>query len=54
MAYEFKNKKGITYYLHNKGYLYYFSKDKKGAIDLPKGLKAIESAKTGLPVVKKK
>lgn len=55
MSYSQKNSKGTTYYLHNKGKLYYFSKKKgRNACDLPKGMKVIENKKTGLPIVKKK
>ncbi len=53
MAYSHKNKKGNTYHLHSKGRLFYFSKDPKGAIDLPKGYKVMENPKTGLPMLKK-
>jgi len=53
MGYEYKNKKGRVYYLHSKGRLFYFSKDKKGSIDLPKGYKVMENKVTGLPMLKK-
>lgn len=52
--YEYRNKKGTDYYLHNKGRLFYFSKEKKGGIELPKEFKVVENPKTGLPCVKKK
>jgi len=52
MVFEYKNKKGRVYYLHSKGRLFYFAKDKKGGIDLPKGYKVIENKKTGLPMLK--
>lgn len=52
--YSYKNKKGDEYYLHNKGKLFYFSRDKKSAIDLPSQFKTVENPKTGLPCVKKK
>ncbi len=52
MGYEHTNKKGNTYYLHSKGRLFFFSKEKKGSIDLPKGYKVIENKKTGLPMLK--
>ena len=64
MAFSYKNRKGQTYWLHFKDVrlkstgkiqrIYYFSKDPKGAIDLPPGFKVIESARTGLPLLKKK
>jgi len=54
MAYSQKNSKGTTYYLHQKGRLYYFSKDPKGGIELPSGFKVVENKRTGLPMLKKK
>ncbi|MGB9835639.1 MAG: hypothetical protein ACPLRX_02730 [Candidatus Saccharicenans sp.] len=64
MPYEFKNKKGITYYLHSrevqlrggkKQVIYYFARDiRPGAVDtLPAGYKVVETAKTGMPILKK-
>lgn len=54
MAYSHKNSRGVTYYLHQKGRLFYFSKDASGGIDLPEEFIVVESEKTGLPMVKKK
>ncbi|MFH1545464.1 MAG: hypothetical protein ABIE23_05285 [archaeon] len=54
MAYSHKNSREVTYYLHQKGRLYYFSKDPSGGIDLPDKFMVVESEKTGLPMVKKK
>lgn len=55
MVFSAKSKKsGKTYFLHNKGRLYFFSSNAKGGCDLPAGYKVIESARTGLPLVKKK
>jgi hypothetical protein len=66
MAFEFKNSKGTTYYLHQKDVvlrgskkkqrIYYFAREeRKEAIDaLPEGFKVLEVKKTGLPVLKKK
>ncbi len=54
MGYSHKNKKGNTYYLHNKGRLFFFSKEPKGGIDLPAGYDVIENKKTGLPMLKSK
>jgi len=54
MTYEHKNSKGRVYFLHQKGRLFYFSKDKKDGIDLPSGYKVIENSRTGLPMLKKK
>lgn len=56
MVYEQKSKKnGKTYFLHQKGHLFFFSGKKgAGAIDLPTGYTVVESEKTGLPLIKKK
>jgi len=65
MAYSYRNSKGTTYYLHSKNVtlkggrkqtIYYFAKAvKPGAIDaLPPAYMVIESARTGLPILKKK
>lgn len=66
MAFEYKNARGITYYLHKtqvtlKGSgrqqtIYYFSKKKgTGALDeLPTGFKVKETDRSNLPVLKKK
>jgi hypothetical protein len=64
MAYEFKNSKGVSYYLHSKKVnlkggreqtIYFFARDvRPGALDaVPVGYKAIETAKTGMPILKK-
>jgi hypothetical protein len=64
MAYEFTNKKGVKYYLHSKNVnlkggrmqtIYYFARDiRPGALDsVPAGYKVIETAKTGMPILKK-
>ena len=53
MAYSHKNKKGTTYHLHQKGRLFFFSKEPKDSIDLPSGYKVIENERTGLPMIKK-
>lgn len=54
MAYGHTNSKGVTYYLHSKGRMFFFSKEvKEGALDaVPAGYDVIEM-KTGLPVLKK-
>ncbi|MDD5605754.1 MAG: hypothetical protein PHR51_00220 [Patescibacteria group bacterium] len=65
MAFSHTNSKGNTYYLHGKEVtlkggrkqmIYYFAKEiKPGALDaLPADRKVIESARTGLPILKKK
>jgi hypothetical protein len=64
MAYSFTNKKGVKYYLHSKKVnlkggreqvIYYFARDiRPGALDaVPAGYKVIETAKTGMPILKK-
>lgn len=53
-VYSYTNKKNQVYYLHQKGKLFYFSKNPEGGIDsLPPGLKVEENPRTGLPIVKK-
>lgn len=65
MAFEFKNSKGASYFLHSKNVtlkggrqqvIYYFGKEiKAGALDaVPEGFKAVETPKTGMPILKKK
>jgi len=64
MAFAFTNKKGVKYYLHSKKVnlkggreqtIYYFARDiRPGAQDaVPAGYKVIETAKTGMPILKK-
>jgi hypothetical protein len=64
MAYAFTNKKGVTYYLHSKlvtlkggrqQTIYYFARDiRAGALDaVPAGYQVMETAKTGMPILKK-
>lgn len=64
MAFEFTNKKGVKYYLHSRTVnlkggraqvIYYFARDiRPGALDaVPAGFKVIETAKTGMPILKK-
>lgn len=64
MAYQFKNSKGVTYYLHSrvvdlkggrKQTIYYFAREiRPGALDsLPQGYKVVETPKTGMPILKK-
>lgn len=63
MAFSYKNKKGVTYYLHGRTTptksgkdrtLYFFSKEQKaGTLDaVPTGYK-VDETKNGLPVLKK-
>lgn len=65
MAYEFKNSKGVSYFLHSKKVtlrggreqaIFYFAKvvNPESALnEIPPGYKAIETLKTGMPVLKK-
>ncbi|MEM4663012.1 MAG: hypothetical protein QXM75_03240 [Candidatus Diapherotrites archaeon] len=54
MVCSYKNSKGETYYLHQRGKLYFFSRKAEGAIDLPPGYEIVENTSTGLPMIKKK
>jgi len=54
MAYEHTNSRGVKYYLHSRGKLFFFSKSPQDAIDLPEGYAIVENQRTGLPMVKKK
>ncbi len=53
MAYSHTNSKGVTYYLHTNGKMFFFSREiKEGAIDaLPAG-KIVVEMKTGMLVLK--
>lgn len=64
MAFSFKNKKGVTYFLHAKvtitktgknQTLYFFAKEPKAGVleAVPLGYKVAETV-NGLPVLKKK
>jgi len=65
MAYEFKNSRGVNYYLHSRDVtlkggraqrIFFFARDvRPGALDaVPDGYKVIETPKTGMPILKKK
>jgi hypothetical protein len=65
MAYEFKNTKGVKYYLHSKKVelkggreqtIFFFARDiRPGSLnEVPAGYKVIETTKTGMPILKKK
>ncbi len=54
MGYEHTNSKGQRYYLHQRGRLFYFSKDSASSIDLPEGFAVVENQRTGLPMLKRK
>ena len=64
MAYEFKNSKGVSYFLHSKDVnlkggrmqkIFFFARDvRPGALnEVPAGFKVIETTKTGMPILKK-
>jgi len=64
MAFEFKNSKGVSYYLHSREVtlkggrqqrIFYFARDvRPGALDaVPAGYQVIETTKTGMPILKK-
>jgi hypothetical protein len=65
MAFQFKNSKGVTYYLHSKDVnlkggrkqtIYFFARDvRPGALDaVPSAYMVQETTKTGMPILKKK
>jgi hypothetical protein len=65
MAYEFKNSKGVSYYLHAKDVnlkggriqkIFFFARDvRPGALnEVPAGYQVVETTKTGMPILKKK
>jgi hypothetical protein len=64
MAYQFRNSKGVSYFLHSKEVnlkggrkqmIYYFARDvRPGALDaVPAGYTVQETTKTGMPILKK-
>jgi hypothetical protein len=64
-AYSYTNKKGQTYYLHSrevtlkngrKQRIFFFARDVRPAIaltEVPAGYQVMETARTGMPVLKK-
>lgn len=65
MAYEFTNKKGVTYYLHFKDVnlkggriqrIYFFCRDVRAdSLDeVPDAYEVMETERTGMPILKKK
>jgi hypothetical protein len=65
MAFEFKNSKGVSYFLHSrevelkggrKQVIYFFARDvRPGALNaVPAGYIVQETTKTGMPILKKK
>jgi len=53
-GFAYTNSRDVTYYLHNKGKLFFFSKDPMHAVDKPENRTVIENKMTGLPILKKK
>jgi len=54
MVFEYTSSKRIKYYLHQKGHLFFFSKNSEGALDsLPTGFQIKENPRTRVPIVKK-
>jgi len=63
MAFNYRNRKGQTYYLHGRKVqmrnhreqqIYYFAKDAADALDrLPEGYEVTEVTSSALPVLKK-
>lgn len=64
MAYSYTNSKGQAYYLHKKDVtlkngrqqtIYFFARDvRSGSLDaVPAGYTVVETARTGMPVLKK-
>ncbi len=64
MAYAFTNSRGVKYYLHSKKVnlkggreqtIFYFARDvRPGALEaVPAGYQVVETAKTGMPILKK-
>ena len=54
MAYSHKNSRGDTYWLHQKGRLFFFSRKPEESIDLPSDFEVFENPRTALPMVRKK
>ena len=65
MAFEFKNSRGVSYFLHAKDVtlkggrlqkIFFFARDvRPGALDgVPEGFQVVETTKTGMPILKKK
>jgi hypothetical protein len=65
MAFEFKNSRGVAYFLHSREVtlkggrlqrIFFFARDvRPGALDaVPEGYEVMETTKTGMPILKKK
>jgi len=54
MGYEHTNSRGVKYYLHQRGKLFFFSKKSEEGIDMPPGFDVVENQRTGLPMLKRK
>ena len=58
--YSYTNKKGNTYYLHrrvyaaHKTFVWFFSRNPEGAVELPVFYEVIESPRSQHPVIRKK
>ncbi len=53
MGFSHENSKGVTYHLHKRGHLYFFSKNPEDSVEKPPGYTVVENKKTGLPMLKK-
>jgi len=53
-GFSYTNKRDKTYYLHQRGKLFYFSKDPMHGVDKPDNMTVVENKQTGLPLLKKK
>lgn len=54
MAYEHTNSKGQKFWLHQKGRLFFFSKNQDDSIDLPSEMEVFENSRTRLPMIRRK
>ena len=63
-AFNYTNKKGVTYYLHGRTVtlkngrvqtIYFFARDvREGSLEeVPQGLEVFETTRTGMPVLRK-
>jgi hypothetical protein len=53
MGKQHTNSKGVKYYLHNRGRLFFFSKKAKSSVDMPAGMEVMENKRTGLPMLRR-
>jgi len=54
MGFEHTNSRGVKYFLHQRGKLFFFSKSPESGIGLPPGFDVVENKITGLPMLKRK